>query len=81
MIITELNIPCIWHGTLTGILLKNDSAPNDRLSRPTVKIVGIHGWLDNLNSLLPVAKKLIERHPSKTALIVAKKQHLFFVLE
>jgi hypothetical protein len=73
MTITELNIPCVWGGTLTGVLMKNNSAADDQLNQTTTKIIGIHGWMDNLNSLLPVAQKLIERHPSKTASIATKE--------
>ncbi len=62
----ELNISCTWGGTLVGILLKNDVAGTDRLGQTTTKIIGIHGWLDNLNSMLPLAEKLIDRHPSET---------------
>jgi len=57
--ITKLNIPCVWGGELAGILLKNHT------TAVTKKIVGIHGWLDNLNSLLPLAEKLVDRHPGK----------------
>ena len=59
--IKELNIKCAWGGILAGVLLRNDAG-----ARRTVKIIGIHGWLDNLNSMLPLAKKLIESHPSET---------------
>ncbi|CAF4529183.1 unnamed protein product, partial [Rotaria magnacalcarata] len=52
-------------GTLAGILLQSDVEVTDRFNRPTTKIIGIHGWLDNLNSLLPISKKLIEHNPSK----------------
>jgi hypothetical protein len=60
MIITKFDIPCIWGGTLVGVLLKNDIT----FGQTTTKLIGIHGWLDNLNSLLPLAEKLIDRHPS-----------------
>ena len=63
--ITERNIQCVWDGTLTGMLVKSDVASKET----TAKIICAHGWLDNLNSMLPLAKKLVERHPSKTALI------------
>jgi hypothetical protein len=69
-IITELNISCVWGGTLTGVLLRNDAVVMGRLGLTTMKIIGIHGWLDNLNSMLPLAKKLIDRHPSETCFIV-----------
>ena len=65
MIETKLDIPCIWGGTLTGILLKNDTGTKERLSQPTMKIIGVHGWLDNLNSMLPLARKLLDRHSSE----------------
>ena len=55
--ITKLNIPAVWGGTLAGVLLKTHAA------KATKKIIGIHGWLDNLNSMLPLAEKLIDRHP------------------
>jgi hypothetical protein len=61
--ITKVNIPCVWGGHLAGILLKNQAAKT--LEKTTKKFVGIHGWLDNLNSLLPLAEKLVHRHPSK----------------
>ena len=65
MIVTEFNIPCVWGGTLIGILLKNEDATvTNRISLATTKIIGIHGWLDNLNSLLPVATKLIAHRSS-----------------
>jgi hypothetical protein len=58
--ITQLNIPCVWGGHLAGILLKNHA-----MATATTKIIGIHGWLDNLNSILPLAEKLINRHSSQ----------------
>ncbi|CAF1045606.1 unnamed protein product [Rotaria sordida] len=64
MNITKLNISCVWGGTLTGILLKNDVVTTDSHCQKTMKIIGIHGWLDNLNSLLPLAEKLINHHPN-----------------
>ncbi len=66
MIKTKRNIRCIWGGTLAGILLKNDRATTGKFEQTTAKIIGIHGWLDNLNSMLPLAEKLIDRHPSET---------------
>jgi len=68
-IITELDIPCIWGGILKGILLKNDAATTSKSGQITTKIIGIHGWLDNLNSMLPLAEKLINHHPSETYVI------------
>ncbi len=64
-IITEFDIPCIWGGILKGILLKNDAAATGKSGQITTKIIGTHGWLDNLNSMLPLAEKLINRHPSE----------------
>ena len=58
MSVTKFNVPCVWGGTLTGLLLKGTATPS-------TKIIAIHGWLDNLNSLLPLAQKLIDRHPSE----------------
>ena len=68
MTATKLDIPCIWGGTLAGTLLKKtvtDSSASPQAT--TTKIVGIHGWLDNLSSLLPLAEKLIDRHPSRSS--------------
>ena len=65
--ITKLNIPCVWGGHLAGILMKN--YPINGVMKATTKVIGIHGWLDNLNSMLPLAEKLIERHPSETYFI------------
>ena len=61
--ITKLNIPCVWGGHLAEILLKSHATAS--VGRTTKKIIGVHGWLDNLNSLFPVAEKLADRHPSK----------------
>ena len=61
--ITNLSIPCVWGGQLAGILLKNSAATT--ISGTTKKIIGVHGWLDNLSSLLPLAQKLVDRHPSE----------------
>jgi len=79
-VVTELNIPCIWNGTLAGILLKNDAAVTGRFGQTTTKIIGIHGWLDNLNSLLPLAKQLIDRHPSETHFILQSNNKYFLFL-
>ncbi len=65
MCMTELYISCIWGGTLTGILLKNNT-----FEQTTTKIICIHGWLDNLNSMLPLAKKLFDHHPSETQYLI-----------
>jgi len=62
--IKQLNIPCVWGGHLAGILLKNPAIT--AVTKTTTKIIGIHGWLDNLNSLLPLAEKLIDHHPSNS---------------
>ena len=69
MPVTELNVSCVWGGILTGILLKNDRAINKDFNQTTIKIITLHGHLDNLNSMLPLAQKLIDHHPSKTASI------------
>ena len=58
--ISKLNIHAAWGGNLAGILLKNSS-----VTKPTRKIIGIHGWLDNLNSMLPLAEKLVDQNPSE----------------
>jgi hypothetical protein len=52
--------------TLAGILLKTGRAATGKFEQTTRKIIDIHGWLDNLNSMLPLAEKLIDRHPSET---------------
>ena len=70
MIVTKIDIPCIWGGILTGVLLKSDETMTGKYKQSTMKIIGIHGWLDNLNSMLPVARKLIDRHPSEIRFIV-----------
>ena len=70
MIETKLDIQCIWGGTLTGVLLRNEATAADRSLISTTKIIAIHGWLDNLNSMLPLAKKLIDRHPSETSTLI-----------
>ena len=62
--ITKLNIPTVWGGHLAGVLLKNTTSKVAQGT--TAKFIGIHGWLDNLNSLLPVAEKLTDRHPSRS---------------
>ncbi|CAF1466097.1 unnamed protein product [Rotaria magnacalcarata] len=77
MIVTELNIPCVWGGTLAGILLQSDVEVTDRFNRPTTKIIGIHGWLDNLNSLLPISKKLIEHNPTYEIYLYDRAGHGF----
>lgn len=65
VIITALDIQCTWDGILTGLLIKNDT-----YGGITTKVIGIHGWQDNLNSMLPLAQKLIDRHPSEIYRIV-----------
>ncbi|CAF5039471.1 unnamed protein product, partial [Rotaria socialis] len=44
---------------------KSDKAADNGGSNNTKKIICIHGWLDNLNSFLPVAEKLVTDRPSK----------------
>ncbi len=66
MIRTKFDVPCIWGGTLVGFLLQNNATATDGFGQTTTKIIAIHGWLDNLNSMLPLAEKLIDRHPSET---------------
>ncbi len=61
MISKPLNISCVWGGTLAGILLKSDLAATSQLFHNTTKVLGIHGWLDNLNSMLPIAQRLLKR--------------------
>ncbi|CAF4589024.1 unnamed protein product [Rotaria sp. Silwood1] len=77
MILTEFNIPCVWGGTLAGVLLKNDIAATGKFNKITTKIIGIHGWLDNLNSLLPVAEKLIEHHSNYEIYLYDRAGHGF----
>ncbi len=74
--ITKLNIPCVWGGHLAGILLKNYATTG--VTKSTTKIIGIHGWLDNLNSMLPLAEKLIEHHPSKFLLNQSRERMILF---
>ncbi|CAF0878520.1 unnamed protein product [Rotaria sordida] len=73
--VTKLNIPCVWGGHLAGILLKNHAAAS--VKTPTTKIIGIHGWLDNLNSLLPLAERLIDRHPNYEIYLYDRAGHGF----
>jgi len=42
-----------------------------------MKIIGIHGYLDNLNSMLPLAEKLIDRHPDYEIYIYDRGGHGF----
>jgi hypothetical protein len=72
--ITKLNIPCVWGGHLAGILMKNYATTD--ITKATTKIIGVHGWLDNLNSMLPLAEKLIERHPSKLFVNLSREKEL-----
>jgi pimeloyl-ACP methyl ester carboxylesterase len=76
--VKECNIKCVWGGTLTGVLLRNDAGARGKVEQTTVKIIGIHGWLDNLNSMLPLAKILVERHPSEICFII--EQWLYFLV-
>ncbi|CAF4452760.1 unnamed protein product [Rotaria sp. Silwood2] len=73
--ITKLNIPCVWGGHLAGILLKNRAAVS--VTKPTMKIIGIHGWLDNLNSLLPLAERLVDRHSNYEIYLYDRSGHGF----
>ncbi|CAF0933119.1 unnamed protein product [Rotaria sordida] len=77
MIITELNIPCVWGGILKGILLKNDTIVTSEYNKITTKIIGIHGWLDNFNSLLPMVEKLIDHHPNYEIYLYDRAGHGF----
>ena len=77
MSVTKLDIPCIWGGTLAGTLLKKSVTDPQASLQPTTKIVGVHGWLDNLNSLLPLAEKLIDRHPSRSPKTIYSMKHLY----
>lgn len=61
--VKKLNIPCVWGGHLAGVLLK--SKATSTANKPIRKVIGTHGWLDNLNALLPIAENLVNRHPSK----------------
>ena len=70
IVVNERDIPCPWGGTLTGVLLRNQVTTSDRSLTSTTKIIAIHGWLDNLNSMLPLARKLIDRHPSETSIVI-----------
>jgi hypothetical protein len=74
--ITKVKISCVWGGHLAGILMKTHSA--NSITRATKKIIGVHGWLDNLNSLLPLAEKLIERHPSKLFVNQSRENIILF---
>ncbi|UJR15471.1 hypothetical protein I4U23_002414 [Adineta vaga] len=76
MNITKCDVQCIWGGTLTGVILKSNTVENDK-SGPTTKIIGIHGWLDNLNSLLPLAKQLLHRHPNYEIYLYDRAGHGF----
>ncbi|CAF0801073.1 unnamed protein product [Rotaria sp. Silwood1] len=73
--LTKLNIPCVWGGHLAGILLRNHAALS--VKKPTKKIIGVHGWLDNLNSLLPIAERLIDRNPNYEIYLYDRSGHGF----
>ncbi|UJR15470.1 hypothetical protein I4U23_002413 [Adineta vaga] len=73
--ITKISIPCVWGGHLAGILLKSHTATT--FSQSTTKIVGIHGWLDNINSLLPLAKKLLHHQPNYEICLYDRVGHGF----
>ncbi|UJR15472.1 hypothetical protein I4U23_002415 [Adineta vaga] len=77
MAITKLDISCIWGGTLAGILLRNESALTRKIGDTMTKIIGIHGWLDNLNSLLPLAKQLVDRNPNYEIYLYDRAGHGF----
>ncbi|CAF1431968.1 unnamed protein product, partial [Didymodactylos carnosus] len=51
----KLSIPTVWGGQLSAKLFKTNDSSSNCL---TTKIIGVHGWLDNLNSLLPLVEKL-----------------------
>lgn len=57
---TKRDIRCVWDGTLAGYIVKSDAATKEN----TIKVLALHGWLDNLNSMMPVVEKLIKNHPS-----------------
>ena len=65
---TEVNVECVWGGTLAGVLVRNEAVAMGRCRQTTMKMIGIHGWLDNLNSMLPLANRLVEHHPSEISL-------------
>lgn len=67
MITSKLDIPCVWGGTLAGVLLRNEAAVARKIGETVTKIIGVHGWLDNVNSLLPLATQLVDRHPSESS--------------
>ncbi|CAF3911123.1 unnamed protein product [Adineta steineri] len=77
MITKKLDIKCIWGGTLVGVLLKNDATASGECDKRTIKIIGVHGWLDNLNSLLPLATQLIDRHPNYEIYLYDRAGHGF----
>lgn len=68
IVITELHIACPWGGTLAGVLLRNDDVTSNESFQTTTKMIAIHGWLDNLNSMLPLARRLVDHHPSETSI-------------
>ncbi|CAF3535952.1 unnamed protein product [Rotaria socialis] len=74
---TNVSIPCIWGGNLEGFVLKSDKAADNGGSNNTKKIICIHGWLDNLNSFLPVAEKLVTDGPNYEILLYDRAGHGF----
>ncbi|CAF3625067.1 unnamed protein product [Rotaria socialis] len=73
--IKKLNIPCVWGGHLAGILLKNQSTASP--TKPIMKIIGVHGWLDNLNSLLPIAERLAQHDANYEIYLYDRAGHGF----
>lgn len=69
MIKTKRDIQCIWDGTLVGYIVKNEAATTEI----TTKIIALHGLLDNLNSMLPLVEKLINRHPSNSSYLLNER--------
>ncbi|CAF4193633.1 unnamed protein product [Rotaria sp. Silwood2] len=43
----------------------------------TTKIIAIHGWLDNLNSLIPVAERLVNHHSNYEICLYDRAGHGF----
>ncbi|CAM4923804.1 unnamed protein product [Rotaria socialis] len=64
MVRTNISISCIWGGNVEGIMIKNDRAAANDFDDDTKKIICIHGWLDNVNSFLPLAEKLVNDRPN-----------------
>ncbi|CAF1619901.1 unnamed protein product [Rotaria magnacalcarata] len=64
MVRTTISIPCICSGNVEGVMIKNDTAAPNDFDDGIKKIICIHGWLDNLNSFLPLAEKLVNDRPN-----------------